>query len=119
MANHKRMMLGLAAVGVLALTGPSLAEEAVRSVDGRGNLFIQMPDNGAKIIRIGAVQKTASSSPQRIKMISAPQDSAVAYIVAKPNSDCESAVVLHGRSFMYGIDRGETPVLDHAGCGYR
>jgi hypothetical protein len=118
MTNRKRMMLGLVVVGVLALAGPALAAEAVRTVDASGNLVIQMPDNGARIIRVGAAQKSFLSSPQRMKVITAPRDHAVAYIVAKPNSNCESAVVLRGRSFMYGIDRGETPVLDHAGCGY-
>ncbi len=58
MANRKRIMLGLVAVGVLALAGPALAEEAVRSVDASGNLVIQMPDNGARIIRVGATQKS-------------------------------------------------------------
>jgi hypothetical protein len=48
--------------------------------------------------------------------ITAPQDKAVAYIVSPPNSSCESAVLLRGRSFMYGLDSGETPVLDHPGC---
>lgn len=124
MTNRERTMLGLVVVGALALTGsaltrPALADNAIRSFDASGNIVIQTPDNGAKIIRVGAAQKTASHSPQRIKVISAPRDRAVAYIVAKPNSDCESAVVRHGRSFMYGIDRGETPVLDHAGCSYQ
>lgn len=124
MTNRERTMFGLAVVGVLVLTGPALthpalADNALRSVDASGNIVIQMPDNGAKIIRVGAAQKTASHSPQRVKVMSAPRDRAVAYVVARPNSDCESAVVLHGRSFMYGIDRGETPVLGHAGCGYR
>ncbi|NKC21803.1 hypothetical protein HED50_01015 [Ochrobactrum oryzae] len=119
MANRKRMTLGLAVVGALALTGPALAEEAVRSLDASGNLVIQMPDNGAKIIRIGVARKTVSPSPQRVRIISAPRDNAVAYIVARPNNTCESAIVLHGRSFMYGIDRGETPVLEHPDCGYR
>ncbi|MHC5231758.1 hypothetical protein [Brucella sp. LJL56] len=124
MANRKRTMLGLVVVGALALPGsaltrPALADNAIRSFDASGSIVIQMPDNGAKIIRIGAAQKTASRSAQRIKVISGPQDRAVAHIVAKPNSDCESAVVRQGRSFMYGIDRGETPVLDHAGCSYQ
>lgn len=113
MANCRRTIFGAAVVGVLALAG------AARADDASGNLVIQMPDNGAKIIRVGAAQKTASSSPQRMKVITAPRDRAVAYIVDKPNSNCESAVVLRGRAFMYGIDRGETPVLDHAKCGYQ
>ncbi|WP_235924379.1 hypothetical protein [Brucella anthropi] len=56
MANCKRLILGLVVVGALALTGPALAEEAMRSVDASGNLVVQMPDNGAKIIRVGAAQ---------------------------------------------------------------
>ena len=119
MANCKRLILGLVVVCALALTGPALAEEAMRSVDASGNLVVQMPDNGAKIIRVGAAQKPVLPSPQRMKVITAPRDRTGAYIVAKPNGNCESAVVLRGRSFMYGIDRGETPVLDHAGCGYQ
>ncbi len=119
MAKRERKMLGLIVVSALALTGPALAEGAMRSIDASGNLVIQMPDNGAKIIRVGQAEKTVSSLPQRIRVISAPRANAVAYIVAKPNSTCESAVVLRGRSFVYGIDRGQTPVLDHAGCSYR
>ena len=114
MAKRGPTMLGF--IGTLALVSPALADDATRSMDVSGNLVIQMPDNGAKIIRVGAAQKTVFSSPQRMKLITAPRDRAVAYIVDKPNSNCESAVVMRGRSFMYGIDRGETPVLDHPGC---
>jgi len=42
----------------------------------------------------------------------------VAAIVPAANTTCESAVVLKGRGFMYGITRGETPVLDHPHCGW-
>lgn len=127
MANRKPKMLdlrlgltmGLAVIGALAFAGSALGGEAVRFVDGRGNPVIRMPDNGAKIIRGGVAQKTVLSSPQRIRIISAPRDHALAYIVVRPGRTCESAVVLHGRAFMYGIDHGETPVLDHAGCGYQ
>ncbi|MFK0638726.1 MULTISPECIES: hypothetical protein [unclassified Ochrobactrum] len=115
MAKCEWTMLGV--IGALALTSPTLADPAIRSIDASGNLVIQMPDNGAKIIRVGAAQPV-SSPPQHLRIISAPRDNAIAYIVAKPNSNCESAVVLRGRSFMHGIDRGETPVLDHPGCGY-
>ncbi|ERM02253.1 hypothetical protein Q644_02315 [Brucella intermedia 229E] len=112
-------MLGVVVVGALALTSPpTLASDAMRSIDASGgNLVIQMPDNGARIIRVGTVQPV-SAPPQHLRIISAPRDNAIAHIVAKPNSNCESAVVLRGRSFMYGIDRGETPVLDHPGCRY-
>ncbi len=119
MAKRRRTIFGAAVVGVLALAGAARADDATRSIDASGNLVIQMPGNGAKIIRVGAAQKTVSSSPQRMKLITAPRDRAVAYIVDKPNSNCESAVVLRGRAFMYGLDRGETPVLDHAKCGYQ
>lgn len=116
-AKRRRTML-LGVIGALALTSHTLASDAMRSVDASGNLVIQMPDNGARIIRVGAAQKPVSRPPQHLRVISAPRDNAIAYIVAKPNSNCESAVVLRGRSFMYGIDRGETPVLDHPGCRY-
>jgi len=114
MAKRGPTMLGF--IGTLALVSPTLADDATRSMDVSGNLVIQMPDNGAKIIRVGAAQKPVSTPPQHIRIISAPRDKAIAYIVAKPNSNCESAVMMRGRSFMYGIDRGETPVLDHPGC---
>ncbi|MFQ0813651.1 hypothetical protein AVM02_07210 [Brucella anthropi] len=127
MANRKPKMpdlrlgltMGLAVIGALAFAGSALGGEAVRFVDGQGNRVIRMPDNGAKIIRVGAAQAAVSSAPQRVRIISAPRDHALAHIVARPGSTCESAVVLHGRAFMYGIDHGETPVLDHPGCGYQ
>lgn len=117
MSKRRPAMLGVAVVGALALTSPTLASDAMRSIDASGNLVIQMPDNGARIIRVRTAQPV-SAPPQHLRIISAPRNNAVAHIVAKPNSNCESAVVLRGRSFMYGIDRGETPVLDHPGCRY-
>ncbi|KXF79301.1 hypothetical protein ATN84_06195 [Paramesorhizobium deserti] len=51
-----------------------------------------------------------------VLIIRPPTHPSVAAIVPAANTTCESAVVLRGRGFMYGIARGETPVLDHPHC---
>lgn len=121
MANRNRAVL--IASCVLALAGfvaTASADTTLRYADASGNLIMQKADGGPKIIRVGAAHNDPTlQTPRRIQgtaTITAPQDKAVAYIVGPPNSSCESAVVLHGRSFMYGLDKGETPVLDHPGC---
>lgn len=92
--------------------------------DGRGNLIVESPDGGAKIIRVGAAQGRVNgrgptdtgSSRARPSVITAPRASSILIIVPVANTSCSSAVVLHGRSFMYGLDRGQTPVFDHPNC---
>ncbi|YBV96057.1 hypothetical protein M1D80_21075 [Phyllobacteriaceae bacterium JZ32] len=51
-----------------------------------------------------------------VSIIRPPTHPSVAAIVPAAGTTCESAVVLKGRGFMYGIARGETPVLDHPHC---
>jgi len=122
MANRNRtaLLASYALVALFSWITASSAETILRYADASGNLIMQKADGGAKIIRVGAAHKDPTLQiPRRMQgptTITAPQDKAVAYIVAPPNSSCESAVVLRGRSFMVGLDRGETPVLDHPGC---
>lgn len=92
--------------------------------DGRGNLIVESSDGGAKIIRVGAAQRHANvsgltnpaSSHAQPSVITAPRASSILMVVPVANTSCSSAIVVHGRSFMYGLDRGKTPVLDHPNC---
>ena len=121
MANGNRIAFlascGLALFGWVAGTS---ADTTLLYADASGNLIMQKAGGGAKIIHVGAAHKDPMAGAERPAKapatITPPQDKAVAYIVGPPNSSCESAVVLRGRPFMVGLDRGETPVLDHPGC---
>ncbi|PRD44435.1 hypothetical protein C5748_07640 [Phyllobacterium phragmitis] len=82
--------------------------------------------NDAKIVLAGtnlrADKITGHNGPQgttkgsEILIIHPPLHPSVIAIVPPANTICESAVVLKGRGFMYGIARGETPVLGHSQC---
>ncbi|RCS22400.1 hypothetical protein DUT91_18550 [Phyllobacterium salinisoli] len=86
--------------------------------------------NGAKIILVGTNLRAdrivgPAGSPisnedtedNGVRIIRPPNHPSVKAVVPAANKSCESAVVLRGRGFMYGISRNETPVLDHAQCG--
>ncbi|KAB2700669.1 hypothetical protein F9K79_00095 [Ochrobactrum sp. Kaboul] len=121
MANRNRTaLIATCALALVGWVATASADTTLRYADASGNLIMQKAGGGAKIIRVGAAHKDPTlQMPRRAQgttTITAPQDKAVAYIVGPPNSSCESAVLLRGRSFMYGLDSGETPVLDHPGC---
>ena len=118
--RNRTALLASCTLGVFGWVATASADTSLRYADASGNLIMQKADGGAKIIRVGASHKDPTLPiPRRMQgptTITAPQDKAVAYIVGPANSSCESAVVLRGRPFMVGLDRGETPVLDHPGC---
>ena len=121
MANRNRIaLLASCTLAFGGLVATASTETTLRYADASGNLVMQKADGGAKIIRVGAAHKDPTlQMPRKVHgttTITASQDKAVSYIVSPPNSSCESAIVLRGRSFMYGLDSGETPVLDHPGC---
>ncbi len=107
-----KTILLAAALGFSA--APTSAEQFRRAADAYGNFVYRAPDGGPKIIRVGAAPRAAS-----VQVVARPPRAPeVTHVVAAPNEGCESAVLLHGRSFVYGLDRGQTPVLGHPGCRY-
>lgn len=92
--------------------------------DGRGNLVLQAPDGGAKIIRVGAARRLSAQATHRSKpqtastptITTAPRHPSVLMVVPAANTGCGSAIVVQGRSYMFGLDKGDTPVLGRSDC---
>ncbi|RCW84327.1 hypothetical protein [Phyllobacterium bourgognense] len=97
--------------------------------DEYGNVILHEA-GGLKIIFVGAAAAKSDKLGRAIRrqvpvykrgkgpsVISPVSDPLVAGVVPAPNTGgCNSAFVIQGRGYMYGVDRNETPVLGNPGC---
>jgi hypothetical protein len=117
----------------LILTAPQIA--AANDIN-RGNSYGDEYGNvilhevgGPKIIFVGASAAKSDVLGREIRrqvpvykrgkgpaVISPVSDPVVLGVVPAPNTGCNSPFLIQGRSYMYGLDRNETPVIGHPGC---
>jgi hypothetical protein len=96
--------------------------------DEYGNVILHAA-GGPKIIFVGATAAKSDVLGREIRrqvpvykrakgptVISPVSDPIVLGSVPAPNTGCNSPIVIQGRSYMYGFDRNETPVIGHPGC---
>ncbi|ATU93516.1 hypothetical protein [Phyllobacterium zundukense] len=96
--------------------------------DEYGNV-IQHEAGGPKIIFVGSSAAKSDGLGRDIRrqvpvykrakgpsVIYPVSDPVVVGVVPAPNTGCDSPFVIRGRSYMYGLDRNETPVIGHPGC---
>jgi hypothetical protein len=116
-----------------ALTAPQIAaaNDIKRSNsygDEYGNVILHEA-GGPKIIFVGASAAKSDTLGREIRrqvpvykrgkgpsVISPVSDPVVLGVVPAPNTGCDSPIIIQGRSYMYGLDRNETPVIGHPGC---
>ncbi|MBA8877965.1 hypothetical protein [Phyllobacterium myrsinacearum] len=96
--------------------------------DEYGNVIVQDPD-GPKMIFVGAAAVKSDTLGRELRkqvrvykrakgpaIISPPADPYVIGVIPAPNTGCDAPIVVRGRGYMYGIDRGEIPILGIPGC---
>jgi hypothetical protein len=96
--------------------------------DEYGNVILHAA-GGPKIIFVGASAAKSDTLGREIRrqvpvykrgkgpsVISPVSDPVVLGVVPAPNTGCDSPIIIQGRSYMYGLDRNETPVIGHPGC---
>jgi hypothetical protein len=96
--------------------------------DEYGNVILHEA-GGPKIIFVGASAAKSDVLGRDIRkqvrvykrgkgpsVISPVSDPVVLGVVPAPNTGCNSPLVIQGRSYMFGLDRNETPVIGHPGC---
>lgn len=132
---QKRLVRSVVASMALtfALTTPQIAaaNDIKRSNsygDEYGNVILHEA-GGPKIIFVGASAAKSDTLGREIRrqvpvykrgkgpsVISPVSDPVVLGVVPAPNTGCDSPIVIQGRSYMYGLDRNETPVIGHPSC---
>jgi hypothetical protein len=96
--------------------------------DEFGNVILH-EEGGPKIIFVGASAAKSDALGRDIRrqvpvykrgkgpaVISPVSDPRVVATVPPPNTGCDSPMLIQGRSYMYGLDWNETPVIGHPGC---
>lgn len=96
--------------------------------DEYGNIIVQDP-NGPKMIFVGATAAKSDRLDRELRkkvavykrakgpaIISPPGEPYVVGVIPPPNTRCDGPIVVRGRGYMYGINRGETPILGLPGC---
>ena len=120
------------AVLSIGLAAPAFAENRINASNSFGDEYgnvVYYEAGGSKIIFVGGAAAKSDVIGRKIRrevpvyrrgkgpsMIYPVSDPVVLGVVPAPNTGCNSPFLIQGRSYMYGVDRNETPVIGHPGC---